>query len=245
MNLSKLYINSEIYKEFTKMVRSKVSLAEIWLIEHKIDYIWNYWAGNHLYRLYIPIKDILLDFEYYPVNNPEYSYIRVNFDTDIIRLLEKIFPETVLNTNELILNMIDQRESNHFLRKNGASPVYDKNALRLAWVKDQEIYQCIVIKDNRIITNVTKKNCSVVYGTFMVLRYLTEMLGYTEILIKDTSDNSFANTMYRLIGAKKVSQTTKKKIWWNPNGTKWHIKREDTDKYIPFYYCETRIYKYG
>ena len=149
MNLTKLDISSEVYKEFTRMVRTKVSLAEMWLIEHRINYIWNYWAGNHLYRIYITNKDILLDFEYYPVNNSEYSYIRVNYDTDIIQLLEKIFPETVFDTNDLTLNTIDQREANHFLRENKYSPIYDKDVLRLAWAKGTDIYQCIIIKNNR------------------------------------------------------------------------------------------------
>ena len=244
MNLTSPDINSEVYKEFTKMVRSKVNLAEMWLIEHKIDYIWNYWVGNHLYRLYIPTKDVLLDFEYYPVNNPEYAYIRINFDTNIIQILKRLFPETVFDTKDMVLNTIDQREANHFLRENGASPIYDKEVLRLAWVADQNIYQCIIIKDNKIIANVTKHNCSVSFGTYMTLRYLTEMFGYSEIIIKDNADNSFTNTMYQLIGATKISQTNKKKIWWSPSGTKWHIKREDTDKYIPFYYCEYYVYRY-
>lgn len=245
MNLTKLDISSEVYKEFTRMVRTKVSLAEMWLIEHRINYIWNYWAGNHLYRIYITNKDILLDFEYYPVNNSEYSYIRVNYDTDIIQLLEKIFPETVFDTNDLTLNTIDQREANHFLRENKYSPIYDKDVLRLAWAKGTDIYQCIIIKNNKIITNATKQNCSVSFGTFMILRYLTEMFGYSEIFIKERADNSFLHTTYQLIGAKKISQTNKKKIWWSPSGTKWHIKREDTDKYIPFYYCEYHIYRYS
>ena len=245
MNILKPDINSKIYKDFAKMIRAKVNQAEIWLIDHKIDYTWNYWLGEHLYRIYIPAKDLLLDFEYYPANNISYNYIRINFNDDIVKVLEHVFPKTILDTSELSMYQIDQRVANKFLRENAASPIYDKNVLRLAWIKDSTIYQCIIIKNNKIITNVTKNNCSVAFGTYMILRYLIEMFEYSEIIIKDSNDNSFTNTMYQLIGATKISQTNKKKMWWSPDGAKWHIKREDTDKYIPFYYCGYKIYKYS
>lgn len=245
MNISKPDINSDVYKQFIEMINHKVSAAVIWLTNHNIKYVWNNWINNHLYRLYIPEKDLLLDFEYYPLNNYGYNYIRINFDTDMIQLLERLFPEIILNTQDLEVWKLNQRVVNKFLRDNGASPVYDKNVLRLGWVKDQTIYQCIIVKNNKIIANVTKRNCSVMYGTYMMLRYLTEAFGYPEIIIKDSTDNSFTNTMYQLIGTKKISQTNKKKIWWSPNSAKWHIKREDTDKYVPFYYCESCVYKYS
>ena len=244
MRLSHPNKNSEVYKQFIKEVNTKVQQAEVWLIAHGIDYIWNNWIGNHLYRLYITEKDLLLDFEYYPVYNPEYSYIRINFDTDIIQLLEQLFTEDILNTQELVLGTLDQREANRFLKENGSSPIYDKDVLRLAWAKDSIIYQCVVIKDNKMIRDVTKQGSVVNYGTFMILRYLTEMFGYSEIFIKDNAGNSFANTLYRIIGATAVSQSIKRKIWWNPNGCRWKINKEQTDQFIPFYFCEDRIYRY-
>ena len=245
MNISKPDTNSEVYQRFIQEVRSKVGRAEVWLIEHKIDYIWNYWAGNHLYRLYIPSKDLLLDFEYYPVNNYEYNYIRINFDMDVIKLLNGLFTDNVIDTQELDVWNINQKRSNRFCRENNSAPIYDRSTLRLALVKENTIYQSIVLKDNRIISNVVKSGWSVPYGTYILLRYLNEMLGISEILIKDTASSSYSNIFYQIIGATAISKTDKKKIWWSPSGAKWHIKREDTDKYIPFYYCESVIYKYG
>ena len=244
MNVSHPDTNSEVYKQFCNLIKRKVGQAEVWLIQHRIDYVWNYWIGNHLYRIYIPSKDVLLDFEYYPVNNPDYSYIRVNFNTDVEQVLEQLFPETILDTQELTLYEIDQRTANRFLRENNTSPIYGKDVLRLAWAKDKTIYQCIIIKNNKIIRNVTKRNCSVTFGTYMVLRYLTEMFGYSEILIQENTENSFTTTMYQLIGASIISQAYKKKIWWNPSKTKWKIKKEQTDQFIPLYFCEDRIYRY-
>jgi len=245
MNISQPNLTSEIYKQFTEMIKDKVSAAEMWLTSHDVEYTWNYWVGNHLYRIYIPSKDLLLDFEYYPVNNYEYNYIRINFDADMNRVLERIFPKTVLDTQDLSIWKLNRKSANRFLKDNGATPIYDKDVLRLAWIKDQTIYQCIIIKDNKIIANVTKQDCSVAYGTYMMLRYLTEMFGFSEVLIRDTTENSYTNTIYQLIGATVISRTNKKKIWWNPNGAKWHIKTEDTDKYVPFYLCEYVTYKYS
>lgn len=245
MNIVQPDINSEVYKTFTEMVRAKVGQAEIWLIEHKIDYIWNYWAGNHLYRIYIPAKDLLLDFEYYPVNNIEYNYIRVNYDTDVCDLLTKVFPKIILDTSELTAWKLNQRSANKFFRENKASPIYDKNVLRIALVQDLTIYQCIVVKDNKVIANVIRQGCSIPYGTYMLFRYLNEMFGMAEIEIRESTENSYTNTMYQLLNLPILSQTTKKKVWWSPKGAKWHIKKEHTKQYVPFYFCEYRIYKYS
>lgn len=244
MNISHPDSNSQIYKQFNLQLNDKINAAMVWLAERNIECAWNIWIDNHLYRLYIPAKDVLLDFECYPVNNYSYNYIRINYDTDIIEVLEQLFPESVLDTTELQVWLLTQRYANKFLRENGASPVYDKGVRRLAWVKDHTIYQCMIIKDNKIIRNVVKRNCRVTLGTYMLFRYLTEMLGYKEIIIKESTRDSYTNTMYQIIGTSVISQTNKKKIWWNPQGTKWHIKTEDTDKYIPFYYCEYKVYKY-
>ena len=227
------------------MLNQKVSAGVVWLINHDIEYVWNYWASNHLYRLYIPSKDLLLDFEYYPVNNPEYNYIRVNFDTDIVQLMEQIFPSVLMDTKDLDVWKLTQRACNHFLRENGVSPIYDKNVIRLAWVQDKTIYQCIVVKDNKIITNVRKQNCSVTLGTYMMLRYLNEMFGFSNILIKENLENSYPHIWYRLCNIPAINRTHKKKIWWSPSGTKWKIKKEQYDQYVPFYFCEDIIYMYG
>lgn len=216
----------------------------MWLGYKHIDYVWNNRIDNHLYRLYIPKKDLLLDFEYYPVNNIEYNYIRVNYDTDIIQLLERIFPSTVIDTNELDVWKLNQKATNNFLRKNKASPVYDSAVLRLALVKDNTIYQCIVMKDNRVIRNVTRQNCSVPYGTYILLRYLNEMFGMTEILLTESLENSYTNTLYQILNLPVVMKTKKRKIWWNPDGCKWKIKKGLTSQFVPFYYCETVIYRY-
>lgn len=245
MRLSYLDKTSEVYKQFIQEVNAKVQLAEMWLIEHNIDYIWNNWINNHLYRLYIPEKDLLLDFEYYPVNQPEYSYIRINYNTDIIHILEQLFTTKVIDTQELVLGMLDQRETNKFLKENGFSPVYGKDVLRLAWVREGVIYQCIIIKNNKIIRDVTKRGSTIKFGTYMILRYLTEVFNYPEILIKDNTSNSFSDTMYRLIGASIAYQGIKKRIWWSPDGCKWAIKKEQADQFIPFYFCEDRVYKYS
>ena len=244
MNISHPNTNSEVYRQFIRLVNEKVSQAEIWLITHKIDYVWNYWLGDHLYRIYIPDKDLLLDFEYYPVAHLEYSYIRVNYNDDMIVLLQTIFPENIIDTQDMTVWKLTQRYSNRFFREQGESPVYDKNVLRLGWVKDQTIYQCIVIKDNEIIRNVVRSGWAVPYGTYMLLRYLTEIYGFSQIIIKESLNNSFRHLTYQILNVPYTTIPNKKKIWWSAAGTKWHIKREDTDKYIPFYFCETRIYKY-
>ena len=244
MNISKPDTTSKVYKQFIGLLNQKVSTAVVWLNCHHIEYSWNNWIGGHLYRLYIPCKDLLLDFEYYPVNNIEYNYIRINFDTDIEQLLGHVFPDRVYNTEDLKVWKLVRLGSNKFLRGNGASPVYDNKTLRLAWVDGTEILQCMILKGNKIITNVTRNNCSVFWGTYMMLRYFNESFGVDEILIKECMDSSYTAAMYQLLHLPIVAQTKKKKIWWSPEGTKWHIKREDTDKYIPFYFCETVTYRY-
>ena len=236
---------SEVYRQFIRLVNEKVSQAELWLIAHKIDYVWNYWIGDHLYRIYIPHKDLLLDFEYYPVPNLEYSYIRVHYNDDIVTVLQNVFPENIIDTQNMTVWKLTQKATNHFLREQGESPIYDKDVLRLGWVQNQNIYQCVVLKDNEIIKNVVRSNWAVPYGTYMMLRYLNEVFGISEIRIKESLDNSFKHTTYQILNIPYTTKRNKKKIWWSATGTKWHIKREDTDKYIPFYFCEYRIYKYN
>lgn len=244
MNIIRPDTDSDIYKQFTALMVNKAQLAATWLAERNIEVIWNNWIGGHLYRLYIPQKDLLFDFEYYPVNNYEYNYIRINFDTDIIRLLEKIFPETLLDTKETEVWLLHQRACNRFLREQDVPPVYDKNVLRLAHVHDGIIYQCMVLKDNKIIRNVSRRNCSVTGGTLILLRQIHEQFGIPKIYINQTTEDSYVNLFYRILKVSVVSLSNKKKIWWSPSGTKWRIKKEDTDKYIPFYYCEDIIYCY-
>ena len=244
MNISKPDINSNAYRKYLGLVNQKVSEIMAWLTLRKIEYINNNWINGHLYRLYIPSKDLLLDFEYYPVNNYEYNYIRINYDTDVTVLMERLFPNVILDTQELDVWKLNQRAANKFLKENEASPVYGNDVLRIALVRDMTIFQCIILKDNKIITNVTKRSCSVPYGTYILLRYLNEMFGIQEIQIRECMDNSYTNTLYQVLNLPVISQTTKKKVWWSPAGAKWHIKTEDTDKYIPFYYCEYRTYKY-
>ena len=236
---------SEVYKQFNRLINEKVNSIIQWLNNKNIEYIWNNWVAGHLYRLYIPIKDLLLDFEYYPVINNNYNYIRVNYDTDPIELCQRIFPEIVLNTEELSVWKLNQRTTNRFLKENGSSPVYDNSVLRIALAKDSEIYQCIIIKADTIIRNICKKNTTVKYGTFILLRQLTEVFEIPDIIIRETSDDSYTNMLYQLIGASIYQKLSKKKIWWSPEGAKWHIPKKDTDKYIPFYFTENITYKYS
>jgi len=245
MNIDYPNKNSDAYKQFLEMTTKKVSDIMSWLSDRHIDYVWNYWINNHLYRIYIPAKDLLLDFECYPVNNINYNYIRINYDTDVIDLMCQIFPETILDTDELEVWKLNQRIVNRFFRNNGSSPIYDKSVLRLALVKDTEIYQCIVIKDTKVIANVTKKNCSIPYGTYILYRYLNEVFGFSEITMKENLDNSYITMLYQLINAQRISKTAKRKIWWNPNGTKWRITKSEENQYVPFYLTEQVTYKYS
>jgi hypothetical protein len=243
MNINKPDIASEVYKQFEEIINQKVNSAVAWLCG--IKYIKDYIVDEHLYRLYIPCKDLLLDFEWFPVINPNFNYVRVDFLTDIENVLEKIFPETIIDTQQLDVWKLNQLPVNKFLRRNGHSPIYDDNVIRLALVGDNmTIYQCVILKDNKIIANVTEQSCSVPYGTLILLRQLNEVLGISDILIKENLNNSYHHNLYRILGLPVVSKSIKKKIWWSPEGTKWRIKKEHTDKYIPFYYCEDITYKY-
>ena len=244
MNITHPNIESEIYKQFTALMLDKAQTAADWLAARNIEVIWNNWINNHLYRLYLPKKDLLLDFEYYPANNYEYNYIRINFNTDIIRLLEKIFPATILDTQDTEVWMLYQKACNRFLREQNIPPVYDKKVLRLAHVHDGIIYQCMVLKDNKIIRNVSRRGYSVTGGTLILLRQLNEQFGIPEMYIKQTAGDSYANMFYRILNVPVVSQSNKKKIWWNPSETKWKIKKEQTDQFVPFYFCEDIIYRY-
>ena len=244
MNISYPNLNSGVYHQFLDYTSQRVSAMMTWLSERNIDYVWNYWADNHLYRLYIPVKDLLLDFECYPVNNVYYNYIRVDYDTDVIGLLHRIFPDTLVDTNDMDIWKLNQRTSNRFLKDNGVSPVYDKSALRIALVKDQEIYQCVVVKNQTIVADVTKRNCAVPYGTYILLRYLNEIFGAEHTIIKINMNNSYDTLMYQVLNTPVISKTSKKKIWWSPDGTKWRIDKKDTYKYVPFYLTETITYRY-
>ena len=243
MNITQPNKNSAAYQDFLQQVNNKVTAAMGWLAIRKIEYVWNHWVGEHLYRLYIPDKDLLLDFEWYPVSNFNYNYIRVNYDTDIVRLLERIFPETVFDTRDLDIIALKQRAANAFFKENGVSPLYGDNILRLAWCKDGIPYQCIAIQKNEIIANTTKRNCAVGHGTFMMLRYLNEAWGWDEIYVKECLDNSYSNLVYQLRGT-LIKKTPKRRVWWNKDGAKWHIKKEQTDQFIPFYLCESVLYRY-
>ena len=244
MNITQPNKNSKAYQDFLNCIKDKVDVAMEWLNERKIGYVWNNWIDNHLYRLYIPAKDLLLDFEWYPVNNFNYNYIRINYDTDIISVLKRVFPETLLDTQDLGLIVLNQKTANRFFKDNGASPIYGKDVLRLAWYKDTTIYQCVAIRDSRVIANVSSKDAIVKFGTYMILRYLNELYGFESILLKEALDNSFVYTTYQILGLPIDSKTWKKRIWWSANETKWHIKKEQTDQFIPFYFCEDITYKY-
>lgn len=236
--------SSEVYKRFEQLINAKARVATEWLAARDIEYTWNERINNHLYRLYIPDKDLLLDFEYYPVSNMNYNYIRINYDTNMITILERLFPEVVLNTEELDVWKITQKAANRFLKANGHLPIYNKNILRIALVKDEIIYQCIIIQGNKVLANVTRRNCMVKYGTYILLRYLTEVFSISEILIKENSDNSYTSMMYQLMNLNIQSKTSKKKIWWNSSQTKWHIDQSEISDYMPFYFTEKVIYCY-
>lgn len=244
MNITKPDKDSAAYRSFTNEITAKIITATQWLTDHQIEYVLNYWLGKHLYRVYIPKKELLLDFEWYPVYNFDYGYIRINYNTDIIRVLEQVFPRKVLDTTELDTIALNRITANRFFRENGVSPIYDRDALRLAWYRENTIYQCVVIQRNKIIANVTKRNYAVGYGTYVLLRQLNEIYGWDNILIKENLGDSYANGIYQILHIPIVHKTSKKRIWWNPNETKWHIKKEQTDQFIPFYFCEDVTYRY-
>lgn len=239
--------DSTVYKEFEKLVNSKIELAMKWLAERDIEYVWNNWIDRHLYRLYIPSKELIFDFEYYPVFTDMYNYIRINYDTDIIEVLESLYPETIYETKQLQVWIITQKAANKFLKENNHSAVYYKNVLRLAWVdvngEDPNIIQLAIIKNDKIIVNITKRYYKVNYGTFMLLRYLTEQFGYNEVYIKERLDNSYNHNSYQLY-CKRIKETNKQKVWWNSSQTKWHIDETESSNYMPFYLSEYLEYCY-
>lgn len=238
---------SSVYKEFEKLVNSKVELAMKWLAERDIEYVWNNWIDRHLYRLYIPSKELIFDFEYYPVFTDMYNYIRINYDTDIIDVLESLYPECIYETKQLQVWIITQKAANKFLKENNYSPIYYKNVLRLAWVdvnrEDPKIIQLAIIKNDKIIVNLTRHHCKVNYGTFMLLRYLTEQFGYKKVYIKERLDNSYNHNSYQLY-CKRIKETSKQKVWWNSSQTKWHIAENESSNYTPFYLSEYIEYCY-
>lgn len=235
---------SELYQQFNKVMNDKVSLAMSWLSERNIEYVWSNWIDGHLYRLCIPEKDLLLDFEFYPVNNMNYNYIRINYDTNILDVLGRVFPTEVVDTQDMQFYILTPRRTNQFLKENGHSPIYDKHVLRAGLVKGEEIYQCIIVKQNKITVNLTKQNAKVVHGTYMILRYLVESLGFSEILIKDNCNDSYRMSLYELLNLPAISKTAKKKIWWNLDKPKWHINKQESENYMPFYFTEQITYKY-
>jgi len=240
--------NSAVYKDFEKVVNSKVELAMKWLAERDIEYVWNNWIDRHLYRLYIPSKELIFDFELYPVFTEMYNYIRISYDTDIIEVLESLYPEHIYETNQLQMWVVTQKATNEFLRQNNHSPIYYKNILRLAWVdvseEDPKIIQLAIIKNNQIIVNITARHCKVNYGTFMLLRYLTEQFDYKEVYIKERLDNSYNHTSYQLYCKRIVDNRSKQKVWWNSSQTKWHIAENESSNYMPFYLSEYVTYCY-
>ena len=54
---------SRVYQDFIECVNAKVQIAMSWLSKKNIEYTWNERIEGHLYRIYIPEKDLLMDFE--------------------------------------------------------------------------------------------------------------------------------------------------------------------------------------
>ena len=244
VNISRPDKSSTIYKEFEFLINAKVNTAMKWLAERNIEYVWYNRIDNHLYRLYIPCKDLLLDFEYYPVLNKNYNYLRITYKDDILRTLMTIFPEHIFDTNEMQVYKLTQKASNRFLKENNKSPIYDKTTLRLALVKNDTIYQSVILRGSDIISNVTKYNYHISYGTLILFRYLNEVFEIPEFYIKTNLDNSYLTTFYQLLNLPIVATTAKRKIWWNLDETKWHIDSKDSPNYVPFYFTESIKYKY-
>lgn len=236
--------SSAVYAQYNRLMNNKMNAAMKWLSDKEIEYVWNEWINGHLYRLYIPEKDVLFDFEYYPVINANYNYIRISYDSDIIAICEKIFPETILDSSDMDTYMLNQKAANKFFRENNHSPIYDKHILRLALVYSGTIYQCIIVKGNSIIANVIRRNTNIKYGTFRLLRYLNEYFEFPKIILRDNLDNSYTTSMYQLLNLTVISKSTKKKIWWSPESVKWHIEKGDSEKYIPVYFTENITYQY-
>lgn len=241
---------SLIYQEFLEHINTKVGQLAKLLTDHGIRFSSNEFINGHLYRLYIIDKDILLDFELYPVPNGNYNYIRVNYDQDIELLYKSIFPVVNLEPETLEVWDLTQRINNHFLRSVGQSPVYYKDAIRLGIVKDGCVLQTMTIRPrpgsehHTVISNVVTPGVRINLGTMWLLRYFKEVYGIEHLEIKSNRDNSIQETLYQLMDMKLIDQQYKKKIWWSPTGPKWHVKKEHTDEYVPFYFTEKRVWLY-
>lgn len=244
VNISRPDKYSPIYQEFIEFIGCKVGQLAKLLSDNDIAFSSNEFINGHLYRIYVPNRDLLFDFEYYPVVNFNYNYIRVNYNEDILLLFQKIFPEILFDTEDMTVCEIPQKDNNRFLKENNHSPIYDKSATILAFTKDDKIYQSMVVADGKLLANVSKLNYQVSYGTIILLRYFKEVYNIPEIRIKSDLDNSFRETSYQLMNLKLIKQTSKKKIWWAPTGSYWHIKKEHTDEYVPFYFTEKRVWVY-
>lgn len=239
---------SPVYHEFIELISYKVGQLAKLLTEHNIQFSSNEFINGHLYRIYIPEKDLLFDFENYPVINYNYNYIRINYFDDISEIFNYLYPKNIIGIDDIEVWQLTQKANNRFLRANGYSSIYDKYALRLALVRDNEIYKSMSItydeksKHNKIISNATSKEHSVEYGTVILLNYFKNFYDITNIELKSNLDNSFRETAYQLMGMKVIDQQCKKKIWWSPIKPEWHIKKEHIDEYVPYYFTEKRIW---
>lgn len=244
VNISRPDKYSPIYQEFIEYICGRVGQLAKLLSDNNIAFSSNEFIDGHLYRIYVPSRDLLFDFEYYPVVNFSYNYIRVNYNEDISQLFQRLFPETLFDTEDMMVCEIPQKDNNRFLKENNHSPIYNKSAIILAFTKDDKIYQSMVVANGKLLANVSKLNYQVSYGTIILLRYFKEVYNIPEIRIKSDLDNSFRETSYQLMNLKLTNQTAKKKIWWSPTGSCWHIKKEHIDEYVPFYFTEKRIWVY-
>lgn len=241
---------SPIYHEFIELINFKVGQFAKILTDHNIKFSSNEFINSHLYRIYIIDKDVLLDFEFYPVPNFNYNYIRVRYDQDMKLLYKMLFPSVILEPETLEVWKLTQRADNKFLRDIGASPIYHKDVLRLGIVNKGCILQTMVIrydkKDgyNKLISDVTTPGVRINLGTMWLLRYFKEMFDINDIRVVSDLDNSYKEITYHLMGMKLLSHDSKKKIWWSPNGCKWHIKKEHTEEYVPYYFTEKRVWVY-
>lgn len=241
---------SPVYQEYLEHINTKVGLLAKLLTDHNIKFSCNEFINGHLYRLYIIDKDILLDFELYPVPNHNYNYVRVNYDQDIDILYKSLFPSVILEPETLEVWELTQRIDNHFLRSIGRSPIYHKDVIRLGIVSGGCILQSMTIKTdsvsghNKVIANAITPGARINLGTMWLLRYFKEVYGMQQIEITSNRDNSIQETMYQLMGMRLSDQQFKKKIWWAPDKTEWHIKKEHTEEYVPFYFTEKRIWLY-
>ncbi len=239
-----------VYHEFIEHISFKVGQLAKLLTDNNIPFSSNEFINGHLYRIYIPCKDLLLDFEYYPVVNFNYNYIRINYNDDMSLLYKQLFPSVILETEDVEVWKLTQKADNHFLRENRYSPIYDKTALRLGLVWQDKIYQSATATYDKnsgytnITVNASRVDSKVNFGTIILLRYFKEFYGIDNIRIKSNLDNSFRESTYQLMGMRLIDQQCKKKIWWSPIKCDWHIKKEHTDEYVPFYFTEKRVWVY-